>query len=827
MKPTVDAIMKGEISSVGIYLINKVKDSIFEKETIEKTILRKADFEKIIEDRIDLEDFSTISHKDITAICEILRKSVNIELIIKQLYVFQSGMNKSLDEIKEDFVSLFPEKIELENRDRNLGVEERLSFLLKVFEVLDEGIQFALNRAADEGSSGALKALSNRRYLETKNEFRDIKKLIIDGSKGYPEKEVLDEKPPSLFISYAREDDEPFVEKLYQDLIARGFAVWWDRTAMQNRGRTFLQEIRDAIEKSDLLIAVVGPKAIESDTVQSEWEHALLFSKGVVPILRIGDYDLLPEEISKLHCPDFREKRPYEESLKELLRLLREPIPPLGPMIGVLSLPPSYLPRIEDLKRVKELILADAVKPVVITSAKQITAVQGMGGMGKSILSTAFARTTETRRAFYDGVFWITVGLDPDLIGEMRLIGTKFGDDPANYSGKKEAEASLSKALSDKVCLVVLDDVWKVPHATPFVNALGSRCRLLITTRNDDVVTSLGAQEHKIKVLSKPEALKLLANWCEQEVDSLPPEAAGVADECGYLPLALSICGAMAKSGIVWSDILEALQVADLEFNDFQLPNYPNTNVMKALKVSVDFLSSEDSEAVKRYRELAIFPEDESVPENAIATLWAHTGNLKKRNVGKLLTKMKDRSLLLLDGEAPNRLISLHDLQFDYLRATADDLTNLHNQLLEAYRKECDNKWIDGPEDGYFFEHLAYHMKEAWEKEELRKLLLSFEWMCTKLNKVRIIQEKTGIEKPDVNSLLHDYDYLSDDTEIGLVQDAIRLSFNALVKDKTQLTGQLLGRLLCFHENGIQSLLSQAYECRDGIKLLPSASIPN
>jgi hypothetical protein len=26
MKPTVDAIMKGEISSVGIYLINKVKD---------------------------------------------------------------------------------------------------------------------------------------------------------------------------------------------------------------------------------------------------------------------------------------------------------------------------------------------------------------------------------------------------------------------------------------------------------------------------------------------------------------------------------------------------------------------------------------------------------------------------------------------------------------------------------------------------------------------------------------------------------------------------------------------------------------------------------
>ena len=114
---------------------------------------------------------------------------------------------------------------------------------------------------------------------------------------------------------------------------------------------------------------------------------------------------------------------------------------------------------------------------------------------------------------------------------------------------------------------------------------------------------------------------------------------------------------------------------------------------MKALKVSIDFLSSEDPAAVRRYQELAIFPEDESVPEAAIATIWAHTGGLKKRNVGKLLTKMKDRSLLLLEGEAHNRLISLHDLQFDYLRVAADDLTSLHNQLLEAYRRECGNKW--------------------------------------------------------------------------------------------------------------------------------------
>ena len=40
---------------------------------------------------------------------------------------------------------------------------------------------------------------------------------------------------PSLFLSYAREDDEPFVERLYHALRARGFDVWWDRVSMPSR----------------------------------------------------------------------------------------------------------------------------------------------------------------------------------------------------------------------------------------------------------------------------------------------------------------------------------------------------------------------------------------------------------------------------------------------------------------------------------------------------------------------------------------------------------------------------------------------------------------
>jgi hypothetical protein len=58
----------------------------------------------------------------------------------------------------------------------------------------------------------------------------------------------------SIFLSYARGDDEPFVRRLYVDLTAHNFDVWFDRMSMPSRQLTFLQEIRDAIAARDRLL---------------------------------------------------------------------------------------------------------------------------------------------------------------------------------------------------------------------------------------------------------------------------------------------------------------------------------------------------------------------------------------------------------------------------------------------------------------------------------------------------------------------------------------------------------------------------------------------
>ncbi len=88
----------------------------------------------------------------------------------------------------------------------------------------------------------------------------------------------------SVFLSYARGDDEPFVRRLYDDLTAAGFDVWFDRVSMPGRGLTFTQEIGRAIDARDRLVLILGPEAVRSEYVEKEWRYAFDAGKVINPI---------------------------------------------------------------------------------------------------------------------------------------------------------------------------------------------------------------------------------------------------------------------------------------------------------------------------------------------------------------------------------------------------------------------------------------------------------------------------------------------------------------------------------------------------------------
>jgi hypothetical protein len=70
-----------------------------------------------------------------------------------------------------------------------------------------------------------------------------------------------------------------------------------------------------------------------------------------------------------------------------------------------------------------------------------------------------------------------------------------------------EARDQLRQLFEAKSYLLVLDDLWDQEDAEPF-DVLGPHSRLLITTRDADLLVALGARELPLDVLS-PE----LARW--------------------------------------------------------------------------------------------------------------------------------------------------------------------------------------------------------------------------------------------------------------------------------------------------------------------------
>jgi WD40 repeat protein len=459
---------------------------------------------------------------------------------------------------------------------------------------------------------------------------------------------------------------------------------------------------------------------------------------------------------------------------------------------GVPGQRPHHLSRPEFLAALKQEVLNGIDRAVGITGTKPAggdarIGLHGMGGIGKTVLAIDLVNDDEVRRAFPDGIFWLTLG---QTIEPLRLQGELAGyiaGETAAYATVNEARDQLRQLFDEKACLLVLDDVWQPQDAEPF-NVLGPRSRLLLTTRDADLLVALGARELPLDVLSEELALELLASWARQAPGSLPAAARKVAENCGYLPLALALAGARVQSGASWDEVFSALELGRLEFLD-----HPYGSIFKSLRLGTDALTEFDR---NRYFELAVFPEDADIPIDAICTLWRHTGGMKPYASQDLLRRLHRRALLTRHSDGAG--VSFHDLQHDFLRLNIGSLVEAHATLVNAYRAVAVSGWASGPDDGYFFRHLPQHLAGADRLNEIKALLYDYDWLAAKLRAT------------NVNAILADYDLVVQDRDLILIQQALRLSIPALLRDPSQLPGQLLGRLQGADSPAVKALVTGA-----------------
>ena len=516
-----------------------------------------------------------------------------------------------------------------------------------------------------------------------------------------------------VFLSYARKDAEPVARALKDALESADLRVWWDRASMESRGQGFLQEIRSAIESSERVLAVISPAALDSEYVRSEWSHAIRCGAAVVPILHGVPWTAVPGELAPFHGIDLGgDSPPSVDGLRELRRLLRTAVEPLGPFLT--AMPPHPL-RYEPRDALDTQLRDSVLSSLHETEPSRATLLRGMGGAGKSVAASSFCSRGETRRAFRDGILWVPCGRTPGPAEPLRTMAAALG-----LGAIVPGVEHLKTELADRCCLVVLDDLWDLGTLTLVLDALGPSCRLLVTTRT---VRIAGAQEIEVGALPEDEALALLATWAGVEAAELPPAASDVAAETGYLAFALALCGAMQREGVPWDELCDALREADLSFLAHGFPEYREfDSLLKSLKVSFDVMELHAPELAARCRELVVFAQGEPVPESAISRLWARTGGLTNLEAKTHLRRLEARSLVRLERGEPWGSVRLHDLHHDYLRAEVRDVEALHEQLLDAYRPSS-GVWEDCDDRVYILRWLSRHLEGANRRDELHALL--------------------------------------------------------------------------------------------------------
>lgn len=321
------------------------------------------------------------------------------------------------------------------------------------------------------------------------------------------------------------------------------------------------------------------------------------------------------------------------------------------------ALPANFVPRPSELAALRLALFAPTRGPGIA-----LTAYEGMGGIGKTILAQAVCHDDQVKQAFPDGISWITLGREfshQDLIQKIRELGKGLGIDLSQCDGVLACGNRLKTALRHKSALIVVDDIWRTRDLEPFL-ADAPRSRILFTTRNQQIAAHVGATEYSAKLLDEKQSFDLLVKWSGISLDELPGEALVLIQECGRLPLAIATIGAMlhGQHERMWRTILKRLRRVDLAKLEADFPGYAHPDIFRSIQVSVNDL---DELTRQCYLSLGVLLEDSPAALPILQLLW----NQNETEALETARRLVSLSLAERQGEA----IYLHDLHLDYVRA--------------------------------------------------------------------------------------------------------------------------------------------------------------
>jgi len=426
--------------------------------------------------------------------------------------------------------------------------------------------------------------------------------------------------------------------------------------------------------------------------------------------------------------------------------------------------------------------------------------ISAIDGTGKSVMATQLARDPDIEKKFLQGIFWIRLGQEPDILRLQTEIAHNFGQSNVEFVDPEAATEYLSELASKQKCLLILDDVCDVQDVSTF-NIMGKEGQLLITTEEEQLVDFIKyilprTQDFTLEPLSGERAVQYFMSRAGQEAVNVPSNVKDIVRACDYLPLALKMTASVVQTQAKpnWNRLLSLFQEVDTD----EFPEQHPESLLRALSICIESLGEEPAEY---YLALSVFGDYTRIPQKTIVMLWEYLYHLKEDNAYRYIQKFADRGLLSIQGSSARGDVGLHSFQKDYLSIFGED-DKLHTHLLAAYRRHCrEHGWITGPNDGYFFEYVCTHLFAAGRRIELKPLLLDFDWLRNKLR------------ASTVHALLDDYDLVQDEV-LNWIKETLIQNASILLNDKEKLATILLDELWEKEDKSrdIAALLNQARE---------------
>jgi len=278
----------------------------------------------------------------------------------------------------------------------------------------------------------------------------------------------------------------------------------------------------------------------------------------------------------------------------------------------------------------RERELSKLIQALVAGEAVAITALQGMGGIGKTALAQKAAEMLQPH--FPGGVLWWTAGPRADIFTALD-VWARHADPRSDLSRLPEAEAraGVVRAMLAKLgrLCAILDDVWDEAAARVLLAAIPPGCPILLTTRDADLAKALRCRVERLGALTVDESVALLEKLLGPLRPPQPPLSGGaggvgeaareIATLTEGLPLALELIAGLADSP------------ADLPALAQQLKHHKPLDTLKLgsgadreHSVEACFALSYnalDPEAQRRFRALGVFA-PAPFDEDAVLAVW-------------------------------------------------------------------------------------------------------------------------------------------------------------------------------------------------------------